>query len=639
MMRLRTIGVMMLLACLWLPGLSPDAFAKNPTTRQDDSADTDAPATHPAKFPTPAELAAKIKAAQQQNAEDRPKVVFFDLSDGVAEKPADFNLFASAQGGLTLRVLIDRLDKARMDDDIKGVLLRMEEGSLNLSQAMELRDAILQFRKSGKPVFVYADSYDTTSYLAASGASDICMLEGGDIMIPGVGFETMFAKGLLDKVGVRADFVQIGEYKGADEEFTRTTASDELRGQLNALADSLYNQIVGTIAKTRNLPIDKVKALVDDSLITGAAAKDAGLVDNLIDAGGMRDLMAAQLKKKVELVADYGEDDKDTLDLSSPFALFAMLSKKPAESTRPTIAVIYAEGVIVDGSSGNSLFSNSDNIGSDTLRDALRLAEKDTNVKAVVIRIDSPGGSALASEAMWQAARRVAKVKPVIISVGSMAASGGYYLASAGDYIFADPTGIVGSIGVVGGKFVYTDLFNKVGLSTESFSRGKNADLFSSSTEWDDVQRAQITKWMRATYEQFTQRVMTTRKGKIQDIDAVARGRIFSADQAKDRGMVDQIGGIQDTIEYTANKVSLKAGDYDVRVFPPARTLADLINGAETSGQPSARAAAKIPAEADGLLSLLEPARRQALATELSELMLLQRRPVILASPVVFSIR
>ena len=150
---------------------------------------------------------------------------------------------------------------------------------------------------------------------------------------------------------------------------------------------------------------------------------------------------------------------------------------------------MYAEGVIVDGSSGSGIFNDSGNIGSDTMREALRDAEKDSKIKAVVIRIDSPGGSALASEAMWQAARRVAKTKPVIISVGSMAASGGYYLASAGDYIFADPTAIVGSIGVVGGKFVYTDLFAKLGLNTESFVRGKNADLFSSSTEWDDRQR------------------------------------------------------------------------------------------------------------------------------------------------------
>ena len=179
----------------------------------------------------------------------------------------------------------------------------------------------------------------------------------------------------------------------------------------------------------------------------------------------------------------------------------------------------------------------------------------------------------------------------------------------AGDYIFADPTAIVGSIGVVGGKFVYTDLFAKLGLNTESFVRGRNADLFSSSTEWDDRQRAQVTNWMKKTYDQFTERVMTTRHGKIADIDAVARGRIFSADQAKDRGMVDQIGGIQETINYAADKASLKAGDYDVRVFPPARTLADLINGAGSDDDSSTRFSSRMmPSEAYGFTWDVGPA-------------------------------
>ena len=631
------ICVLTVLSLLAATGRSETMPPWRPTTQPDMTSTTTRPAE---KFPTPAELMAKIQAAQKKNTDDDlPKVAYFDLSGAVTEKPADFNLFGQEQAGVTLRVLIDRLEKARVDSDVKAVLLRMDEGTLNLSQAMELRDKVKEFAKAGKPVFVYADSFDTTSYIAASEASNICMLEGGDIMVPGIGFETMFAKGLLDKVGVKADFVQIGEYKGADEEFTRTEASEELRGQLNQLADSLYGQIVSTISASRKVPLDKVKALVDESLITGPEAKSSGLVDTLVDAGGMRDLMTEKLKGKVDLVTDYGQDDKDTVDLSSPFAFFAMLSRKPTESTRPGIAVIYAEGVIVDGPSGSGLFNDSGNIGSDTMREALREAEKDSKIKAVVIRIDSPGGSALASEAMWQAARRVAKIKPVVISVGSMAASGGYYLASAGDYIFADPTAIVGSIGVVGGKFVLTDLFGKLGISTEAFVRGKNADLFSSSTEWTDIQRQQVTKWMKETYDQFTQRVMTTRKGKIADIDTVARGRIFSADQAKDRGMVDRIGGIQETIDYAADKASLKAGEYDVRVLPPARTLSDLLNGSDSDDDSSTRMPFKMGADGAGLFSLLDPGTRKALGTELGELMLLQTRPVILASPVVFWVR
>jgi protease-4 len=594
------------------------------------------------KFPTPAELMAKIQAAKKSQVSDElPKVAFFDLSNTVQEKPADFSLFAQDYQALTLRVLVQRLEAARQDKDVKAVLIRFEDGALNLSQAMELRDEMSALRKAGKRTFVYADSFDTADYIAASEASDICMLEGGDIMIPGVGFETMFAKGLLDKIGVKADFVQIGEYKGADEEYTRAEASPELKGQLNHLADSLYEQIVDSISASRKLDRDAVKNLVDDALIPGKQAKEAGLVDHLVDAGGMRDLINQQLGKKAQLVLDYGNDQKDQVDLSSPFAFFSLLAKKPAESDRTAVAVIYAEGVIVDGDGDAGMFQRSDNVGSDTVREALREAEKDKKIKALVIRIDSPGGSALASEAMWQAVRRVAKTKPVVISVGSMAASGGYYLASSGDTIFADPTAIVGSIGVVGGKFVYTDLFDKIGLSTESFVRGQNADLFSSSTEWDARQRQQVTAWMKQTYDQFTDRVMTTRTGKIKDIDAVARGRIFSATEALTLGMVDKIGGIQDTILFAAGKAGLSAGDYDVRVLPAPRTLADLLNGNTSNDYESSRFkfASRMPSDLEALLSSLAPAQRNALSVELTELSLLAKRPILLASPIVVTVK
>jgi protease-4 len=603
-------------------------------------ADSEVAAKPANKFPTPAELMAKIQAAQKE-ADQVPKVAYFYLSAAIGEKPADFNLFDSDPTALTLRVLIDRLEKARQDGDVNAVLLRLGDGTLNLSQAMELRDELGALHREGKRTFVYADSYDTSSYIAASGATDVCMMEGGEILIPGVGFETMFAKGLLDKVGVKADFVQIGEYKGADEMFTRTDASPELKGQLNALADSLYGQIIDTISASRKLKADHVRQVVDDALIPGDEAKARGLVDHLVDAGGMRDLMAAALGQKVNLVTDYGQTDRNQIDLSSPFAFFALLARKPQESTRPGIAVIYAEGMIVDGPSADGLFSQAQNIGSDTMREALRAAEKDEKIEGVVIRIDSPGGSALASEAMWQAARRVSKTKPVIVSVGSMAASGGYYLASGGDFIFADPTAIVGSIGVVGGKFVLTDLFTKIGLNTQEFVRGKNADLFSSTTEWDQRQRDQLTRWMRQTYDQFTKRVMTTRQGKIKDIDAVARGRIFAARQAKDLGMVDRIGGIQDAIAYAAKKANLKPGDFDVRVLPEPKTFAELLNGssADQDDDSVMRFSPRTSMEAPGLLTVLGPSMRQAVGMELDELMLLQRRPLMLTSPVMFLVR
>ncbi len=620
--------------------LSAAMVAARPTTNPSPSTrpsplSTTKPATQKAqiKLPTPAEI-----IAQRKQEEDKKKallqVAYIDFDRGVVEKPSDFALFGDT--AMTLQSVLTRLQKAHDDANVKAVLLTLGSTHFNLSQASEIRDTLLELKSAGKRVFVYADGYDTDEYVMATGASDICMLEGGEIEIPGVGLETMFAKGLLDKVGVKADYVQIGEYKGADEEYTRTEPSKELRGELNKLVNGLYSQIVYGIAHNRKLDAEKVEELIDQSLVTGKAAKKAGLVDHLIDIDGMRDLITKQMGKEIDVVHDYGLAPKEQLDFSNPFALLKLLTQKPQQSDKTAVAVVYAQGVIVDGGGEGSLFSEEQNIGSEDMRRTMRMAARDDSIKAIVLRIDSPGGSALASEVMWQAVRRVAKDKPVIISIGSMAASGGYYLASAGDRIFADPTAIVGSIGVVGGKFVFKDLFEKLGLNTETFSRGKNANLFSSNEPWTDVQKQMVTKWMRETYEQFTERVMSSRKGKIQNIDEVAKGRIFVAKDALKLGMVDQIGGLQEAIKYAAGAANLQSGEFEIRVLPPTRTLADLFHGGDGAEE-------KLPIRPSihidelSILKTLSPSTAHLLKQQIQMLQLLQKRPFMLVSPYVIT--
>jgi protease-4 len=604
-------------------------------------AEGDSPTTQPTntagKFPTPADLMAKLKqkapAAPAAAPVLSPRVAYFDLGQPVVEKPADFSIFASDQN-VPLRELLERMEKARRDPDVKAILFTLG-GGMNLAQALEVRDSLEMMRKAGKRTFVYADSYDAPDYIVATGASDVCLLGGGEIELPGVGLETIFAKDLLDKVGVEADYEQIGEYKGADEEFIHNHPSPEMAGELNKLVDSLYGQLVANISRNRHLSEEDVKKIIDQALIPADQAKKLGLVDHLIDIDGMRDLMGDQLGGKIDLVHDYGAAEKQSVDFSNPFALLSLFAHKDAATTRPAVGLIYADGVIVDGSTETSLFSTSAEVGSDDIRQALRLAERDDQVGAVVIRIDSPGGSALASEAMWQAVRRVEKTKPVIVSVGSMAASGGYYLATSSDYIYADPTAIVGSIGVVGGKFVLKDLFAKLGLSTATFSRGANSGLFDSTTPWTDQQRKMVHDWMQQTYDQFTDRVMTTRKGKIKDIDKVARGRIYLAPQAKDLGLIDQIGGLSDAIAYAANKADLAPDSFDVRIFPAPKTLADLINGGPDTRvnlQPKTM-------PADSLLDLLPAGDRAMLAEQLTVLRLFESHPVALISPYVIRSR
>jgi protease-4 len=403
-----------------------------------------APATQPGSsqsLPRPGDLIRQMRAAQAKK-DALTKVAFFDLAQPVSEKPADFSLFGG-DATMTLRNLIDRLHQARDDKDIHAVLITLGEHGLNMAQAQEVRGALSELRKAGKRTFVYADSYDTTGYIVASGATDICLLQGGDIMIPGVGLEATFYKGLFDKLGVKADYVQIGEYKGADEEYTRTGASDELKGEFNKLTASLYDQIIDGISFERNLPRKSVETLVDDSIIPAATAKDRGLVDHLTDQDSLRELLAKELGNDVNLLHDYGATPRQSVDMSSPLAIFQLFKQQPVESDKPQVALIYADGVITDGEGDSGLFSEA-GISSEPMRRAFREAVRDENIKAVVLRIDSPGGSALASEVIWQAARHLSGKKPLIVSVGSMAASGGYYLASSGDYIFADPSAIVG---------------------------------------------------------------------------------------------------------------------------------------------------------------------------------------------------
>ncbi len=590
------------------------------------------------------DLAAKIRGLNQMEAvrATLPEVACFDLSTPVVEKAADFSLFGGDPSALTLRSLVERMHHARDDKRVRALLLNLNGPGLNLAQAQEVRDALVECRRAGKKTFVYADGYDTDSYTIASGATNVCLLPGGELMMPGVAIQTMYLKGLFDKLGVVADYVQIGAYKGADEEYTRTGPSPEFAGEINKLMDGLFAQVVDGIAANRNLSADKVRDALDRSILTAADAKQRGLVDHLVDQDGVHQLMRDELGTQLDFAVDYDAAKRDDVDLSSPFGLFALLTKKPAISTKPAVALVFADGVIVDGEGrgggGFGGLGGEATVGSDNIRRAMREVARDENVKAVVVRINSPGGSALASEAMWQAVRRVAKDKPVVISVGNMAASGGYYLASAGDRIFADPSAIVGSIGVVGGKFVYKDLLDKFGVTTQEFTRGRNADLFGSQTPFSDTQRSMVRDWMTQTYDQFTQRVMTTRAGKIKKIADVAQGRVFVAAQAKELGMVDEIGGLDAAVSYAADQVDLPADGYDVRMVPAPKTLADLFTGGSESSV-AAAVQPKVELSTDPVLQAIPADLRSMVGEQLAIMRLLQDRPVVLAAPFVIRVK
>lgn len=621
-----------------LPASQPTtaATSRPATTRASTSPSTTRVAAK--KFPTPAELFKQMADAKAATAA-KLQVAAIDLAGPFDERAdAGFNPFSGGRSQ-SFRTLVERIRAARDDDKIRAVLFTLGEGTgLNLAQVQEIREELASLRKAQKRVFAYGDTFDTQSYLVASAATDVCMLQAGEIFIPGISIESMFFKGILDKVGVKADYVQIGEFKGAEEPYTRSEPSPELKGELERLAANMMSQIVDGVSRSRNLTGDKVRKLVDEAMLPAARAKQAGLVDHLVDADGLRELMKKELGDEVNLLADYGNADGPEIDFGNPFSILSAMAKRPEESDKPKVAVIYAQGVIVDGEGGGGglLGDGGPQVASEPMRRAFRMALRDDKVKAVVVRIDSPGGSAMASEIMWQAMRRVAAAKPVIVSVGNMAASGGYYLASAGDTIYADPAGIVGSIGVVGGKIALGGLYEKLGITVSTVSAGKNADIYNSTTEWTDDQRRMIRNAMTTTYEQFTDRIKSTRGAKIADVDKVARGRIFTAAEAKALGMVDTLGGLDAAIVDAANRAGLKEKEYDLKALPPPPTIQEILAGRSSGG---AAMLSPVSAEAHAVLRMLPADVRSALAQSVQMGEIMQRRRVVLMTPYVLRVR
>jgi len=612
-------------------GASPVA-ARTPTTAPAAPATTQ-PAMDPRVAFARETIARHIEEMRRQ--QNAVKVAYIDLNREISESPARFVLIADVR--LTLQNVISRLNQARDDKDIRAVVLNIGDTDFNLAQAQELRDAISALRRDGKRVFVYSDSYDTASYIAASASRDICLPEGGEIVIPGVSINMLFAKGLLDLIGVKADYVQIGRYKGADEQFTRTGPSREMRQEVDKILDGIFQQIVDGIACHRNISNADVTDMINGVFLPAKLARQRGFVDHLVDQDDLRNLLKKELSREIDLVHDYGLPQREPVDFSNPLALLSLLMKRPSpqEAARPSVALIYVEGLIVDGESGDSLFSGGE-IGSEDLRKSLRVAVRDDSVKAIVLRVDSPGGSAGASEVIYQAVRRAAAAKPLVVSIGSTGASGGYYVACAGNYIFADPAAIVGSIGVVGGKFVLKDLFGKIGINTESFIRGNNADLFSFSRTFTEQQRRLVTEWMQRTYDQFVDRVMATRKGRIRDIDEVAHGRIFLAQQARALGMVDELGGLDKAIAHAARQAQLAPGSYDVRVIPSTKSVLDLLRGEDPDASLPLRP--KIQGDMAQWLSLFGRSESRMLKMQLRLVQMMQSRPVALVAPYIFTI-
>jgi protease-4 len=438
------------------------------------------------------------------------------------------------------------------------------------------------------------------------------------------------------------------------EPFTRREPSPEAAANINWLLDGIYDRWIQLIADGRKLAPEEVKKLVDAAPLTAQQALDGKLVDDVSSFAAFRRRLHKEFGKDVAVVKEYREGAATELDTSNPFTLIPQiiqLFEQAAETKeQPAIGLIYIDGAIVVGKSDEGSMVGA-TAGSTTIRGALEEARHDDNIKAVVVRVDSPGGSALASDIIWVEATRCAAEKPLIVSMGQVAGSGGYYVSLPGDTIFAEPTTITGSIGVVGGKFVWRTLLqDKLGITTTEFTRGMHAGLMSMSHKWDDSQRAWMTQYMNGVYEQFKGRVTKSRGEKLtKDLEQVAAGRVYTGAQALELGLVDKLGGLSDALDLAATKAGL-GREYDVQVLPkPSGLEAFLKLLAKLSGQDEKdnfEIAAKVGLLSDPLLRAalpllgkLTPAQLREFAGALRNLLILQQEKVGCFMPLPLEIR
>ncbi|HND54998.1 MAG TPA: signal peptide peptidase SppA, partial [Pirellulaceae bacterium] len=430
--------------------------------------------------------------------------------------------------------------------------------------------------------------------------------ESGMLMVPGVRAEVTFYKGLFDKLGIHAEMLQVGDFKGAAEPYTRQRMSPAFRKQYETLLDDFYEQMIESIAADRKLDPAKVRQLVDTGLFTPAQAKDAGLIDRVAyqdeTPGRLRELLNAE---KVDIIDNYGKKKVDTdfsgmLGMVKLFELLMGVEPAKRSTNNRKLAVVYASGTIVTGESGVSLMGG-ESLGSDTIIKALRKCSEDKSVVAIVLRIDSPGGSALASDLMWREIQRIEK--PVIASMGDVAASGGYYIAMGCDKIYAEPGTLTGSIGVVGGKLSIQGLTEKLGVNTEIISRGKNSGILSMETPFTESERQVWQDSMREIYRQFTTKAAAGRKLPLDKLEQLAGGRVWTGRQAKANGLVDELGTLRDALQAAKKAAGIAEEEkLEIMSLPEPKNFLDQLLGSGAGA--SSRLADSLEAAADSAPAL-----------------------------------
>jgi protease-4 len=486
----------------------------------------------------------------------------------------------------TVRGIVENLRKAKVDARVSALLLKPTGfESPYWGKVQEIRDAVLDFKKSGKPVYAYVEYGGDREYYLASAADRIFLMPSSPLDLSGVATYQVFLRGTFDKVGAFPDLHHIGDYKTASNQLTErgyTRAHKEMDESLNR---DLYDQIVRGVAEARRKKVEEVQQLIDEAPFLPENALRAGLVDDVV----YEDQVEERLTSGRTGQAAASDDGKPASGGARERRLrkidgddYSRIGSSSLGLNRgPRIGVIYVTGVINGGKSGYDPL-NGEVIGSETLIEAIRQARRDSTLRAIVLRIDSPGGSATASDAVWRElmiARNERADRPIVASMSDLAASGGYYIAIPAQVIVAQPATLTGSIGIFGGKIVTGGVYEKLGAHIESTSIGRHAEINSPVRPYNADELKKLDEQLKAFYDQFVEKVAQSRHTTPEKIDAVAQGRVWTGQQAKEKGLVDELGGLDAAVTIAKQRAKLAAdSEVELVVFPPRKSFYEIVS-------------------------------------------------------------
>lgn len=522
-------------------------------------------------------LVSSIMSSADTTVEVKPQTVLYmnldyEIPDrtntndlGLTFSGLDFSFTDTDMAGMN--DIINNIKAAAIDPNIAGIFLEMSVIGTSPANIEEIRNQLIEFKKSGKFILSYAEAYSQSAYYLASVSDKIYMLPDGMLDIHGMASQSMFYKHLLEKLDIEMQIIRPdnNKFKSAVEPYFLDKMSEANREQNSVLLNSIWSKICNDISSARNIKVETINELADD--MTLMFDTQAAIDNNFIDGLRYRDEIIAELKQ----LAEVADSKKVNIVKNTQYAKV----RPELYEGEDNIAIVYASGQIIDGEGDEST------IGSITLSEALRQAREDKKVKAIVMRVNSPGGSAVASEVIRREVELAAKEKPLIVSMGNYAASGGYWISSSSDYIFADPTTLTGSIGVFGTVPNLKGFFNdKLGLTFDEVKTNENSDFGSIAKPLSPYQMKMMQKHVTDTYDDFITLVSTERELRKTFVDSIAQGRVWSGDDAIGLGLVDELGGIEEAVAYAAKKANIES--YSIKEYPKQEDIFESLLKTET---------------------------------------------------------